>query len=92
MTPQRRRTVTVRPHIPTRRPTVRIGLVRIPVLFGGCLGIIVTLLAFWTASALFWGWVLMLILGSLHDHHVITQSWGYGICFPLGYACSLFLG
>lgn len=43
-------------------------------------------------SVLFWAWVLMIVLGSLHDHNVITQNWGFLTCLPYGIPLALILG
>lgn len=60
------------------------------VVGGGILGILL-LGVLWTVSALFWGWILMLVLGAFHVHRGTGQV-GYGECFACGYLLSLVLG
>lgn len=41
--------------------------------------------------AALWGWVIMLVEGSLADHHLVFRHpWGYGICFVIGLFLSIF--
>lgn len=60
------------------------------VVGGGVIGLIL-LAIFWTLSALFWGWLLMLVLGAFGATHN-GHSFGYGFCFLIGYPISLVLG
>lgn len=54
---------------------------------------LVVLPAFLAASAAFWGWLFMLIEGSLADHHILFQHpWGYGVCFLIGIPLTFILG
>lgn len=58
---------------------------------GGILGLLL-LGVIWVVSALFWGWILMLLLGifgATHDGHSIGM---FPMCFGAGFLISLVLG
>lgn len=60
---------------------LRLGPVKLALGGVGCFGMIVIALAFYAASALFWGWIFMLIHGAAVGHGMgpgyWTQPWGY---------------
>jgi hypothetical protein len=59
----------------------------------GLVGIIFFFAVIVAISALWWGFILMLVLGAVHhslDHSI--SAWGYGTCFLLGIPMSFVLG
>lgn len=54
---------------------------------------LVLLAALYGLSALFWTWILMLVLGAVHSGTPSVSAWGYWQTFaPWGLLCPLVLG
>lgn len=47
----------------------------------GCVILVVLLLILGIVSALAWGWVIMLVWGVMHAHHLVSTTIGY---WPVG--------
>lgn len=83
-----------RPTAPRRNSTVRLGILRLSLAGFGCVGLIALVAAIYAVSVLFWGWVLMLVLGAVHSNwpHAV-DAWSYRQClFPWALLMPLVLG
>lgn len=65
----------------SRSGTIRLGPIRLALAGVGCLGLLAIGLSLYAMSALFWGWVFMLIHGAAvgggDGPGYWTQPWGY---------------
>ena len=79
----------------SKSSSLRLGLVRLNLAGVGCLGLLFIGAALYALSALFWGWVLMLILGACHVNPIWPHAHGGGYwsaVFPWGLVAPLVLG
>jgi hypothetical protein len=58
----------------------------------GIIGVIFILAVMVAISALWWGFILMIILGIIHSHDASITAWGFGTCYLLGIPMSFVLG
>ena len=64
----------------TRSGHIRLGPIKLALGGVGCLGLLAIGLALYAGSALFWGWIFMLIHGAAVGSGTSgywTQSWGF---------------
>ena len=79
----------------TKSSTIRLGLIRLSLGGVGCVGMLFAFAALYAVSALFWGWVIMLILGACHVNPIWPHTHGNGYwsaVFPWGLLAPFVLG